>query len=264
MNDNAAGLESLAIVMPAYNEQGCIEQVVRSWLGVLERVPGTLIVVNDGSRDKTGEILDRLASSHASLRVVHQKNAGHGAAVMRGYREAITLGASYVFQTDSDDQFDREDFWKLWDLRETSPFVLGNRSQRHDPLVRIIISRLNAVLLLLFFGTVVRDANCPFRLFRGSLLKAMMDILPPTVFAPNIFLAVIARRGGIPLLELPVTHRERKTGTVSILRLKLLKVCLRCVEELFAFRRTLSAKARELEGLPAASGTTKDGEREIA
>src|SRR5437868_4422665 len=110
MENNPSSFEQLAIVMPAYNEEACIEGVVSAWLSVLDTVPGTLFVVNDGSRDGTGKVLDRLAESHASLRVIHQKNAGHGAAVLRGYAEAIALGPEWIFQTDSDDQFDPMDF----------------------------------------------------------------------------------------------------------------------------------------------------------
>ena len=79
--------------MPAYNEAGCIEEVVREWVTTV----GRLVVVNDGSRDATGEILDRLAKELPLLHVIHQGNAGHGVALMTGYRAALDLGVPWIF-----------------------------------------------------------------------------------------------------------------------------------------------------------------------
>jgi dolichol-phosphate mannosyltransferase len=177
-----------------------------------------------------------LKVGNSALHVVYQANAGHGEAVMNGYRNALALGATYVFQTDSDDQFDREDFWKLWALRDKSSFIMGVRSERHDPLLRIVISRINATLIALLFFTRIRDANVPFRLMSASFLEHAFRMMPRGVFAPNIFLAVIAKRAGVGVEEVPVLHRERQFGEVSIRRWKLFKVCLRSVRELIAFR----------------------------
>jgi dolichol-phosphate mannosyltransferase len=249
----------LAIVMPAYNESACIERVVGEWLAVFEKVPGALFVINDGSRDNTGELLDRLAAKHANLRVIHQKNAGHGAAVLNGYRTAIASGAEFIFQTDSDDQFEREDFWNLWAMKDTSSFILGYREHRQDPLSRLIITRINKLLCFLCFGVRLRDFNVPFRLMRASFLDGILRVFPADVFAPNIFCSVTAKLSGARIVELSVRHRERKTGTVSILRWKLMKVCLRCVREIVAFRVSLAARRKDLRALgekqKALSGT---------
>src|SRR4051812_15484743 len=98
-------MDTLSIVMPAYNEQDCVQRVVTSWLEVFKKVKGTLIVVNDGSKDRTLEILHGLAEENSHLKIIDQPNAGHGAALIRGYREAVKLKTTYIFQTDSDDQF---------------------------------------------------------------------------------------------------------------------------------------------------------------
>lgn len=235
----------VTIVMPAYNEQGCIENVVAEWLRVLDRQPGLLCVVNDGSRDRTGEILDRLAQSEPRLRVIHQPNSGHGAAVRRGYEEAVRAGTPYVFQTDSDDQFFAEDFFLLWQHREAA-VAYGVRAKRADPIGRKIISRTARLLCWLLFKVWNRDANSPFRLFRAETLRDLLGVVPPGMFAPNILLLVAARRAGVRVREIEVRHRERKTGVVSILRWKLLQVCLRTAGELLAFREVLWKKRDEL------------------
>ncbi len=236
------------LVMPAYNEEGCIASVIQAWTAELARHCNDrfrLIVVNDGSRDRTGAILDEEAARNPRLRVIHQPNSGHGGALLHGYREAIKEDAAYVFQVDSDDQFVPEDFVRLWNLRTSSPCVLGNRSVRHDSFHRLVITRILRVVLWGLYGRRLRDANIPFRLFERRFLAAALRLIPANTFAPNIFLAVIAARAGANLHDTPVTHRDRRTGTVSIVRWKLIKVCFRCVGELLAFRRILA------EGLPS-------------
>ena len=104
---------SLSIVMPAHNEGEHIEQTVREWHGsVVSRVPGSeLIVVDDGSTDDTRARLEAARSFVPELRVIPREvNAGHGPAVRTGLEQAT---GEFVFQTDSDRQFDPEEFWKL-------------------------------------------------------------------------------------------------------------------------------------------------------
>ena len=239
------------LVMPAYNEQGCIAAVVDEWADELGRRFGgsyAIVVVNDGSRDRTGAMLDAVAARQPRLRVIHQTNAGHGGALLRGYREALALGPGHVFQCDSDNQFLPGDFGLLWERRHDSTCILGFRSERHDALHRLVITRILRLVLLACFGRYLRDSNIPFRLFHADFLRSALALIPPTTFAPNIFLAVVAARRGIPLLHLPVRHRDRATGTVSIVRWKLIKICFRCVRELAAFRRILARAEAENRG----------------
>lgn len=245
----------LCIVMPAYNEEGCIREVVRSWLqtlGDLDVVGGRLVVVNDGSRDETGDILDQLGAENQALRVVHQKNGGHGRALRNAYEQALLLQPEWVFHVDSDDQFNNDDLRLLWNERTRSKFLIGYRKKRHDAMHRLVITRILRLVGFLFFGAWLRDSNIPFRLIEGRYLKALLEQVPPTVFAPNIFLAVLARRDGQDLMEIPVEHRDRRTGKVSIVRWRLIKACLRCVRELFEFRLALGGKLRSLRALSIA------------
>ena len=242
----------LSIVMPAYNEEDCIEQVVESWTGFLrQRFPNektTLIVINDGSKDKTGEILDRIKETNPLLTVVHQPNGGHGNAVVNGYKMALKLGSEYVFQTDSDDQFIHDDFDKLWDKRNQSDFILGYREIRHDAKVRLFITRFLRSTISAVYGTFILDSNIPFRLIKGTFLQKLMNQLPdPAPFAPNIFLAVMAKKSGQELFDIPITHRERVSGTVSIVKWNLWKVCIRSFKELLNFRLELNKKIRAIK-----------------
>lgn len=242
----------LSIVMPAYNEEECIDLVVKNWIDLLKsRFPTgntRLIVVNDGSRDRTGAILDSLKPQYPNhLTVVHQPNGGHGNAVVNGYRQAVALNSEYVFQTDSDDQFVTDDFDKLWARRHESKFILGHREIRYDAPARLIITRILRGSLFLLYGTYIKDSNIPFRLIEGNYLRSLLEQLPtPPPFAPNIFLAVMARKAGQQTFDIPIVHKERQTGTVSILKWKLLKVCMQSFQELATFRAELSDKVKAI------------------
>lgn len=239
----------LAIVIPAYNEAACIKAVIQEWLEVADAADGLLVVVNDGSRDATGALLDEMALKAPRLRVIHQANAGHGAAVLHGYREALFLRPAFVFQTDSDDQFKAADFWKLWEKRTLSPFIIGHRQSRHDAFHRLVITRILRGLNVVLFGAAIKDANIPFRLIRADYLAELLELLPAMPFAPNVFLSILAHKSGSALLEIPITHQERHTGTVSILRWRLFKACLRTARELGRFRIRLAFMGPRLRSL---------------
>lgn len=233
----------LSLVVPAYNEQDCIEKVVNEWLSEMAiLIPSgryQAVIVNDGSKDRTGEILDRMAKDQPKLKVVHQANGGHGRALLRGYREAVESHAGWVFHVDSDDQFEPKDMALLWERRGQSRFLTGYRQSRYDAFHRLVITRIVRGLNLLLFGYYLKDANIPFRLIQGGYLARLLTRLPESVFAPNIFLSLLAARDGQQLMEIPVTHKARETGAVSIVRWKLIKVCLRTARELMRFRRDL-------------------------
>ena len=241
----------LSIVMPAYNEQDCIEKVVYNWTDFLKQTfpndKTTLIVINDGSKDNTKVLLDKLEKEVSNLTVINQKNGGHGNAVVNGYRKALELNSEYVFQTDSDDQFVSADFQKLWEKRDRSQFILGFRQIRHDAGVRLFITKFLRGTISMVYGTFIMDSNIPFRLIKGSFLQKLMDQLPnPEPFAPNIFLSVMAKKSGQELFDIPITHKDRETGTVSIVKWNLWKVCIRSFKELLRFRLELNKKVRAI------------------
>jgi glycosyltransferase involved in cell wall biosynthesis len=227
--------ESVAVVMPAYNEAGCIEAVVREWADCVGRV----IIVNDGSRDETPRILDRLAAELRSVRVIHQENAGHGAALLNGYRAALEEGHDWIFQTDSDGQFLASDFDRLWERRTESHFLLGRRAHRDDHPARIWLSRVHAMLLRFLFQVNLSDPNVPYRLMRASLLRRYLPWISSGTFAPNVMLSILAAREGHALGFIPVNHRARQTGVVSIRGWKTFRVGVLVFRQLWAFRKKL-------------------------
>ena len=242
----------LVIVIPAYNEEACIHEVVPHWInGIEEMIPKDqfkLLVINDGSRDKTGVILDELTGQYPNLIAKHQLNGGHGNAIFNGYQMAVQMNPNFVFQTDSDDQFVPSDFKNFWEKRNESDFVLGFREVRNDDPFRLLITRILKYSLLFIYGTYIYDANIPFRLIRTTFLKKLLKALPQkTPFAPNIFLSVLAKKSGQKLFNIPVIHKERETGEVSIRHMKLLKVCWQSFIELTQFRLQLNQLVRTIK-----------------
>lgn len=229
---------SCVCVMPAYNEEGNVSHVIADWSDQLGRMFGDtyrIIIVNDGSRDTTGAILDGLSKTNNKLIVHHQVNQGHGAAVMNGYRLAVELDTETVFQTDSDNQFDAADFSKLWDRRGESKFILGFRQTRHDSSYRLLLSKVAGFLVFSLFAIRLTDSNVPYRLMDRDFLKLALPAVPQGAFAPNICLSIIAAYRKQPLLHIPVIHRKRVAGK-SIVNVALIKGCIKSLGDLLRLR----------------------------
>jgi dolichol-phosphate mannosyltransferase len=232
---------SCLCVMPAYNEEGNIARVVADWSAQLASLFGedyAILVVNDGSRDATGATLDALAVQYPRLMVHHQVNQGHGAAVMNAYRLAIDSGSPWIFQTDSDDQFDAADFGALWGRRSESKFILGFRRERHDSAYRLILSKLAGFLVFLLFFIRLKDSNVPYRLMEREFLRDALPVVPAGAFAPNICLSIIAAGRGQKLLHIPVRHRKRVLGK-SIVNMALVRGCVRSFKDLLRLRAAM-------------------------
>jgi glycosyltransferase involved in cell wall biosynthesis len=230
--------ESLAVIMPAYNEEGAIaDAVTEVERHVLSRVDATLVVVDDGSRDGTGAILDRLAAQDPRVRVIHKQNEGHGAALRTGLQQTRS---EFVLLLDSDRQIPLDDFPRWWrELQAGRDAVFGVRRVRHDPRLRLALTRVIRSALRWLFGVELADPNAPCKLFRRALWEQASPLIPSGTLAPSLFLAVFARARGWDVAELDVSHRERATGEVSIRRWKLLRFCATAFQQMLAFRRAL-------------------------
>ena len=220
MEPRARPHPTLSLVMPAYNEEGAIAGVVREWDEELQRlgVPYELRIYDDGSRDRTGEILDTVATAHPHACPIHQSNRGHGPTLVRGYTEAE---GDWVLQVDSDGEMAAAAFPTLWAHREGADLVLGYRVGRSSPIVRQFITAVSRFTVRLLFGSGIRDVNCPYRLYRRAALDRLLPAVPPDAFAPNVILEGLAVRAGLRVVEVPVPHTKRRTGSSSIVRWKL-------------------------------------------
>jgi dolichol-phosphate mannosyltransferase len=231
----------LSVVMPVYNEQHAIEAVIAEWTGVLDAmgVDYELRVYDDGSRDQTSAILQRIAARNPRVIASSHANRGHGPTIMRGYAEAR---GEWVVQTDSDGEMAAAALEKLWRSRAHYDFLLGSRDGRHSPRHRRILTGGSRLVTAALFGRGVRDVNSPFRLMRGTWLRKQLRRIPADAAVPNIILSGLAGRTGARILELPVPHTGRRTGATSLNLRRIAKLSARAV--LDALRVALARNAR--------------------
>ena len=225
----------LILVIPVFNEEQIIKTVIKKWLKTIKKINSKIIIINDGSTDKTKKIIQSILTKRIIL--INKKNSGHGPSITYGYNEALKLKPNYIFQVDSDDQFHSSDFGYFWKNRTNYDFIIGHRLVRNDPFHRLIITRILKFLNLVFFGVYVKDINVPFRLIEFNLLKNSMKIIQRRNNIPNIFLSLFAFKNFNCHTKI-IKHKKRITGKVVLVNLNLIKFCVKSFFELIIFRIT--------------------------
>ena len=195
-----------------YNEEANIEHAVTSALAVLAGVTDRyeVIVVNDGSRDRTGALADRLAAANAHVRAVHHpENRGYGAAVRSGF-----AAAQYplVVLADGDNQFDLGELALLLRTLGTFDIVSGYRIARRDPALRRLYAFMYNRVARVLFSVPLRDVNCGFKLYRHALVERLLPQLRSTGALINVEMLARARKLGAKVTEVGVHHYPRETG----------------------------------------------------
>jgi glycosyltransferase involved in cell wall biosynthesis len=210
---------SITGFFPAYNDEHTIEGIVRAAAEEIGKVTHDfeILVVDDGSKDQTGMILDRLARELPYLRVIHHsKNMGYGTALISGFRNA---GKDLIFYTDGDGQYDVREIHKL--LAHLAPdidLVNGYKIQRADAWYRIWIGTLYRLAMNRLFRLSLRDVDCDFRLFRRYIFQKISLESPSGVICVEM-----ARKfdlAGFRMAEVPVSHYPRKYGRSEFFRFR--------------------------------------------
>ena len=164
---------SLSIFFPAYNEEANIGATITTAVDVAEQlnIPYEIIVVNDGSKDRTGEIAESFSRQDPHVRVInHADNQGYGAAVWSGIMAAKY---EYVFFTDADLQFDLYELYKLLEFVPDYKAVLGYRAKRRDPWMRLANAKGWNILNRCLFGLKAKDIDCAFKLFKTDVVNSL-------------------------------------------------------------------------------------------
>ena len=234
-------MDKLYIVMPAYNEQANIANTVADWYPVVEAhgEESRLVIVDDGSKDSTYEVLQTLAKTHDKLIALTKPNGGHGATVLYAYRYALEAGADYIFQTDSDGQTLASEFTPFWDKRKEWDMLIGQRLRREDGLGRLIITRTLRATLYFYFHVFILDANLAYRMFQAKPLAESLCYVPENFYLSNVLLSVIFAKAKRKVLSIPVTVRERQGGVNSINIIGSLKMGFRAMRDLWKLRATV-------------------------
>jgi glycosyltransferase involved in cell wall biosynthesis len=201
---------ALSVFFPAFNEEGIIEQTVRKAVAAVAPLDADfeVIVVDDGSKDATAAIVQRLSAQEPRVRLVqHGANKGYGAALRSGFASARK---ELIFFSDADGQFDLKELPATLALISKAPVVAGYRIRRSDPPHRLFIAKTYRLVVWLIFGLRIRDIDCAWKLFRREAL-AGIELESNGAFISSELLIKLRRRG-VPIVETGVHHYPRTTG----------------------------------------------------
>ena len=171
-----------------------------------------------------------LAKERPFFQSLTKPNGGHGVTVLYGYRYALKEGADYIFQTDSDGQTLPAEFSQFWENRTKYSAVIGYRNHREDGLSRIFINKTLKLVLRLFFGLNVTDANTPFRLMNREILEEYLPDIPKDYNLSNVMLTVLLLYNKAKVQFIPITFRPRQGGVNSINLSKITKIGIQAVK----------------------------------
>ncbi|MFZ2199890.1 MAG: glycosyltransferase family 2 protein [Microgenomates group bacterium] len=204
-------LTSISIFMPAFNEEGNIATTIIDARFAAKTIAKDyeIIVVDDGSRDRTDEVVLEMAKHDPCIHLVkHAQNKGYGAAVKTGLK---SCKKDWIFFTDSDGQFHYDELPKFVSSAKKFDLIIGYRKKRMDPFHRVFVAQvLLKVWNFVLFGLTVRDVDCAFKLFKKEVRDAVALDTESAITVTEFI--VKAKSLGYKILQLPVTHYPRKFG----------------------------------------------------
>jgi len=224
---------TLSVFFPAYYDEKNIGKVVDAAVVVLEELKlkdYEIIIIEDGSPDKTGEVADKLAEKYQKVRVIHHiKNLGYGATLKDGF---LNAKLDYVFYTDGDNQFDLYEMKKFVALIPFSDIVVGYRKHKQYSLYRKFTSLSYNYLLKLIFNIHYWDIDCAFKLFRTELFRKITINSVDAFIDAEIMLK--AKLLNYSVTEIGVMHLPRVDGISTGARPS---VIFRTIREVFDYRK---------------------------
>lgn len=226
-------MNTLYIIIPAYNEEENIEAVAREWHEVVKGISSEsrLVIIDDGSKDNTYQILVDLKEELPQLEPLTKSNSGHGATLLFGYQYAIKQKADFIFQTDSDGQTLPSEFKQFWEKRNDIDVIIGYRNRRQDGFSRIIVTKTLKLVLRIIFGLKITDANTPYRLMKREILEKYIQKVPKDFNLSNVMLTVLFLDNKEKVEFIPITFRPRQGGINSINLKKITKIGIQAVKD---------------------------------
>lgn len=197
--------------MPAYNEEGNIVATIIDAGHAAKRLTRDyeIIVVNDGSHDKTAELVTEISKLDPHVRLVsHPQNRGYGGAVKTGL---AACRKDWIFFTDSDGQFHYDELDKFVEATKSAELIMGYRKKRMDPFHRVFVAQvLLKIWNLVLFGLTVRDVDCAYKLFPRSL-RDQIKLKSESAITVTEFI-IKAKKLGVRIKQIPVHHYPRRFG----------------------------------------------------
>jgi len=225
---------SISVFFPCYNEQDNIAKVVDQAVRVLDGLQADyeVIIVDDGSVDRTGEVADRIAAADPRVRVIHHpSNRGYGAALQSGFRAATK---ELVFYTDGDAQFDLNELPPLLPLMKDFDIVSCYRMDRKDKAIRRLNGWLWTKMNDVLFSLNVRDLDCAFKLFKRRIFDNITMESQGALIATEILARAV--RKGYTITQRGVHHYPRTAGQETGGNLQ---VILRAFKEVIKLRKRI-------------------------
>lgn len=220
-------VDELSIFFPFWNEEKNIENVVLKAIPIANKVAEKweIIMVDDGSSDKTLEIAQRLANENEKLRAVtHRPNRGYGAALKDGFANSKY---NLIVFNDGDGQFDFSEVTKFLEKIGNADIVIGNRKKRSDNPFRHLLMNLLKIWDLVFFNFYFKDIDCGFKLFKKEAIEKIMPLKSEGAIITTEILAK-AKKNNLKIVQVEVNHYPRLYGNQSGGNLR---VILRAVKE---------------------------------
>ncbi len=235
-------MEKLYIVMPAYNEEENIEDVVKQWYPILDGKAddSRLVIADSGSKDNTHKILmDMKNANYPKIDVLSDTNQYHGPKVIALYDYAIKNGADYIFQTDSDGQTNPDEFNDFWNERKKYDGIFGNRTVRGDGKDRAFVERTVCALLKMYFGVSVPDANAPFRLMKAETVKKYLYKMPGDYNLPNIMMTTYFAHYKEKMTFKEISFKPRQAGVNSVNIPRIIKIGCKALGDFWKFKKEM-------------------------
>lgn len=204
-------LKNLSVFLPAFNEEDSIATTVEGVVSVLDslKLNWELLVINDGSKDKTAEVVKGLEKKFPGVRLVdYAKNRGYGHALKTGFSEAKYPWVAFV---DSDGQFDFAEIKKMLQKTSEADVILGYRLNRADPFQRRIFTWGWKMLAMILLGLNVRDYSCGFKLIKKKVIEDISPIESEEKVT-QIEMLIKAKKKGYKFAEVGVHHYARTAG----------------------------------------------------
>jgi dolichol-phosphate mannosyltransferase len=209
------------LILPTYNEAENVEAIVRAALAQLATtgLEHTVLVVDDGSPDGTGQIADRLAAEREEVRVLHRAaKLGLGRAYLAGFEVALAGGADLILEMDADFSHDPADLPRLVAAAGAADLVLGSRyvpggGVENWGAMRRALSRGGSWYARMLLGVPVRDLTGGFKCFTRRVLETIdLNGVRADGYGFQIELTYLAIQAGFTVAEVPILFRERREG----------------------------------------------------
>lgn len=202
---------SLSVFFPAYNEEGNVVESIFAAEKILRTITYRyeILIVDDGSTDRTARAVEHVMLFNPRVRLIqHANNMGYGSALWSGIQMARY---EWVFFTDADLQFDLNELRDLVDYIPLYDVVIGYRSPRQDPFLRLVNAKGWNMLNRALFGLKVRDIDCAFKIFRKDIVASLPIVSHGAMVSAEILVRL--SRMGVLFKEIPVRHLPRRRGS---------------------------------------------------